>query len=115
MPDDPPGATPQIVIGDRYGRSASSRLVERLVAVVEGAGFRCARNAPYAGGYTLDRHGRPAGGSHAAQVEIDRSLYLLGDRREIGPGARAVATLLARMVVAMADELAAAPPAIAAE
>jgi N-formylglutamate amidohydrolase len=35
-----------------------------------------ARNHPYAGGYTVDRHGRPRRNVHAIQIEYDRSLYL---------------------------------------
>jgi N-formylglutamate amidohydrolase len=108
-------AAPEIVIGDRYGRSASGRLVERLAALVEGAGLRVARNAPYAGGYTLDRHGRPGRGIHAIQIEIDRSLYLAADRRTLSPGTAAVAALIVAMAAAMADELFGEPPAIAAE
>ena len=106
---------PRIVIGDRYGHSASGRLVERLVAVVEGAGLPVARNAPYAGGYTLDRHGRPQRGIHAIQIEIDRTLYLGEDRRTPGDGVPMIAALVAAMAAAAADELAGAAPAIAAE
>jgi N-formylglutamate amidohydrolase len=39
-------------------------------------GYRVARNAPYAGGYTTEFYGRPQVGVHALQVEINRSLYL---------------------------------------
>ena len=40
------------------------------------AGYRVARNVPYAGGYTTEHYGRPASGVHALQIEIDRGLYL---------------------------------------
>lgn len=106
---------PRIVIGDRYGHSASGRLVERLVAVAEGAGLPVARNAPYAGGYTLDRHGTPQRGIHAIQIEIDRTLYLAEDRRALGSGADAMRVLFAAMTEALADELADTVSAIAAE
>ncbi len=39
-------------------------------------GYRVARNAPYAGGYTTEFYGRPHAGVHALQIEINRSLYL---------------------------------------
>jgi N-formylglutamate amidohydrolase len=39
-------------------------------------GFRVARNAPYAGGYTTEFYGRPQAGMHALQIEINRALYL---------------------------------------
>jgi N-formylglutamate amidohydrolase len=108
------GRPAQIVIGDRYGRSASGRLVERLVAIAEAEGLRVARNTPYAGGYTLDHHGAPGQRRHAIQIEIDRRLYLLPDLRTPGPGVARISALIARMVAAMADELG-APLATAAE
>ena len=39
-------------------------------------GYRVARNAPYAGGYTTEFYGKPATGVHALQIEINRALYL---------------------------------------
>lgn len=99
------GGPPQIVIGDRYGRSASGLLVERLVAIAEADGLTVARNSPYAGGYALDRHGAPAQGRHAIQIEVDRRLYLLPDLRTPGPGVARIGALIASMAVAMADEL----------
>lgn len=35
-----------------------------------------ARNAPYAGGYTTRRYGRPKRDLHAVQIEINRGLYM---------------------------------------
>ncbi|RYH03650.1 MAG: N-formylglutamate amidohydrolase, partial [Alphaproteobacteria bacterium] len=55
---------------------ASAAVVDVAMAVIEGAGLRAARNHPYAGGYTIDRHGRPRKQVHAIQIEFDRSLYL---------------------------------------
>ena len=106
---------PRVVIGDRYGHSASGTLVERLFSLVEEAGLPVARNAPYAGGYTLDRHGRPDRGIHAIQIEIDRTLYLAGDRRTPGEGVKTMRALFAAMAEALSNELADARPAIAAE
>jgi N-formylglutamate amidohydrolase len=40
------------------------------------AGYRTARNAPFAGGYTTEHYGRPERRTHALQVEINRGLYL---------------------------------------
>lgn len=109
------GAAAQVVIGDRYGRSASPRLVERIGAAARSAGLQTVRNAPYAGGYTLDRHARPACGQHAIQVEVDRTLYLAADRRSLAAGAAAMRQLVAAMVNAVVDELAEDPAAMAAE
>lgn len=70
------GGPVRIVIGDRFGAGASAAVVDIAIAVIEGSGLRVARNHPYAGGYTIDRHGRPRKQVHAVQIEYDRSLYL---------------------------------------
>jgi N-formylglutamate amidohydrolase len=106
---------PSVVIGDRYGRAASSRLVDCLEAAARRAGLPHARNSPYAGGYSLDRHGRPTAGIHAIQIEIDRSLYLAPDLRSPGDGMPRIKAFLAMLVAALAEEALPAPPALAAE
>jgi N-formylglutamate amidohydrolase len=70
------GGPVRVVVGDRFGAGASAAVVDVAMAVIEGAGLRAARNHPYAGGYTIDRHGRPRQQVHAIQIEFDRSLYL---------------------------------------
>jgi N-formylglutamate amidohydrolase len=110
-----PRQSPRIVFGDRFGRTAATRLVSRLEAVAEAHGHTTALNTPYAGGYILDRHARPDAGIHAIQIEFDRSLYL--DRRldRPGLGLEATADMLRAMIDAVADEALATPRAIAAE
>lgn len=93
----------RIVIGDRFGRSAAARFV---AAVESEAGERkLALNTPYAGGYVLDRHGDPAGGVHALQLEVDRSLYLDFVLDRPGNGFAATVAMLKRMIAALADEV----------
>jgi len=70
------GGPIRIVVGDRFGAGASPVVIDIVLALIEGVGLRVARNHPYAGGYTIDRHGRPRKGIHAIQIEYDRSLYL---------------------------------------
>lgn len=113
MPSLGPGK-PRIVIGDRFGRSASGRCIAAIEAVVHAAGHAVALNTPYAGGHILDTHARPAHGVQAVQIEFDRSLYLdpAGDRP--GDGLAATAALLRQMIDAVADE-ATATHSIAAE
>lgn len=72
---------PEIVLGDRFGASASAEVVDRVEAALTGAGFAVARNAPFAGAYVVQHYGRPSRGQHAVQIEIDRSLYM--DERQI--------------------------------
>lgn len=98
----PPDAGSQIVIGDRFGRSAAARFVARIEG--EAGSRRTALNTPYAGGYILDRHADPAGGIHALQLEIDRTLYLDARRDRPGAGFSATVAMLKRMIAALADE-----------
>lgn len=105
----------QLVLGDRFGRSAAARFVARAEGVARAHRFPAAVNTPYAGGHILDRHGFPAGGVHAIQLEIDRAAYLdaRGDRP--GPGCDRVILLVRDMIAALADEALSAPLAMAAE
>ncbi len=67
---------PEVVIGDRFGASASGEMVERVEAAFAAAGLTVVRNAPFAGAYIAQTYGRPARGQHAIQIEIDRALYM---------------------------------------
>ncbi len=106
-------APAQIVIGDRYGRTAHPRFVASIEAEIRAAGLRPALNAPYAGGHVLDRHAAPKAGIHAIQLELDRALYLDATHEECGPGFDACAGLVRSIIAALID--AACPGAIAAE
>lgn len=103
----------QIVIGDRFGRSAAARLSARIDATARGAGLRVAANTPYPGGHTLDRHADIRRGVHALQLEIDRGLYLDAALNQPGPGFAAIVRLLRGIIAELTDE--ALPQAIAAE
>jgi len=95
---------PQMVIGDRHGRSASGNLVMTAVEAARTAGLIVTRNHPYAGGHTLDRHGQPRRGRHAIQIEIDRTLYL-DQLSQPGAGLARMQQVLARIAAALEDEL----------
>ncbi|MCP1471648.1 N-formylglutamate amidohydrolase [Sphingobium sp. OAS761] len=109
MPPLPPPAAgksaPGIVLGDRFGRSAATRLLTLAADVAAGHGVSTALNHPYAGDYMLDRHGRPDRGMHAIQMEIDRSLYLDPALDRPGPGLDRMQAVLAGIVDALAVEL----------
>ena len=82
----PPGAPrPHIVLGDRFGASAAASVVEKVEAAFSRAGFRVARNMPFAGAYITQHYGRPTRRQHAVQVEIDRALYM--DEKSLKPHA----------------------------
>lgn len=110
-----PGEAAQIVLGDRFGKSAASRFIARLEGEAEATGIPHALNTPYAGGHILDRHARPHSGIHAIQIEFDRTLYLDAAHDAPGPGFVGTAAMLRRMIAAIGDEALAGLPAIAAE
>ena len=72
----PKNAQPDIILGDRFGASASQSIVRALEIALTREGFKVARNAPFAGAYITQRYGRPHSDQHAIQIEINRSLYL---------------------------------------
>lgn len=84
----------EMVIGDRHGTSAASWLSAEAARISREAGFRTALNDPYAGGAIVTRHGLPASGVHAIQLEIDRSTYLSRDGRTPGAGLDRIAAFL---------------------
>lgn len=76
-------ASPDIVLGDRYGSACAPALVDLAETVFSGAGLRVARNRPYAGGHNTRTYGRPRHGLHALQIEISRHLYM--NERTLSP------------------------------
>jgi N-formylglutamate amidohydrolase len=74
---------PDVVLGDRFGAAAGRDVVDRIEAAFAAAGLRTARNAPFAGAYIAQAHGRPSRRQHVVQVEIDRALYM--DEARIEP------------------------------
>lgn len=69
-------ALPEVVLGDRFGASCASEVIDALEAVFVEEGLRVARNTPFAGAYISKQYGRPARSQHVVQVELDRSLYM---------------------------------------
>ena len=109
------GGQARLVIGDRFGRAAPSRMVARIEAEAQAAGVPVALNVPYAGGHIIDTHADPARHIFAVQLEFDRALYLDTALDQPGDGLIATAALLRRIIAAVADEALPRPSAIAAE
>jgi N-formylglutamate amidohydrolase len=74
-----------MVLGDRFGAACSGQVTQLVERELQSLGYRVARNAPYAGGYTTEHYGRPARRTHALQIEINRALYL--DEARLAPTA----------------------------
>ncbi|WP_294203853.1 N-formylglutamate amidohydrolase [uncultured Sphingomonas sp.] len=110
-----PGLVPRVVIGDRHGTTAAPRFVRRIEVEARAAGIAVTRNAPYAGGHIVERHGDPRRGIHAVQLELDRSLYLDGALEAPGPGFEATVLLVRRILAALATEALGQPATLAAE
>jgi N-formylglutamate amidohydrolase len=70
------GAKADIVLGDRYGTSCATLLIDLVEAALRGRGYTVVRNKPYAGGFITEHYGEPALGRHALQIEINRALYM---------------------------------------
>ena len=112
------GVQAQIVLGDLHGRAAAPSLVAAIEAQLGAAGFRVARNEPYAGGYTPLAHADPAAGVHVVQIEIDRALYMDPGKLQRHDGFPAVRSALGRLahaLIAAAPSLALRPYPQAAE
>ncbi len=69
------GEVCDMVLGDRFGAACGSQITRFVEGRLQEMGYRVARNAPYAGGYTTEHYGRPGRKVHALQIEISRALY----------------------------------------
>ncbi len=96
---------PEIVVGDRHGESAAAWLSAEAARIVRNTGFKVVFNDPYAGGAIVARHGRPADGIHAIQLEIDRSTYLARDGRTPGVGFDRIACLIEELASGLGEAL----------
>lgn len=94
---------PEVVIGDRHGMSAAPHIVAAARAILVDRGLRVGLNTPYAGGYVLERHGRPRAHVHAIQIEVDRRLYLDSMLDLPGDGMNRIAQIVADLADALAN------------
>ena len=92
---------PDVVLGDRFGTTASAAITDRVEAAFLAEGLNVARNAPFAGAYIVQSYGRPSEGRHAVQIEIDRALYMNERTVEPHAGFEVFRALMARVVAAL--------------
>ena len=111
----PANGVPQIVFGDCHGLSAAHWISAEAVRLARAAGFDAGLNDPFAGGHISERHGAPAHGVNALQIEIDRRCYLDQGLAAPGPGFDRVAALIEALATGLAKLLIARPLPIAAE
>jgi N-formylglutamate amidohydrolase len=103
----------QAVLGNAHGAACDRETTETVMAMLRDAGLKVALNQPYAGGAIVRRHGRPAIGVQAFQVEFDRSLYLDDALDQPSGGAKTLQTLVRQIGDTLAEPPVALP--IAAE
>jgi N-formylglutamate amidohydrolase len=101
----PPESGPSVIIGDRYGQSASPWITSEAVKIVTSVGFRAGVNQPFAGGHVVQRHGAPQKGVHALQIEIDRRCYLADDNATPGAEFARCARLLEQLALRLGQFL----------
>jgi N-formylglutamate deformylase len=96
---------PDFVISDRDGTTAAPQWTRLIVDHLRDAGHSVAVNDPYKGAEIVRRHGAPAEGRHAIQIEINRRLYL--DQETITPtaGYAALKADLTRLLAAVVARL----------
>ena len=70
------GPKPDIVLGNLHGESCGADLTRRVTLILENAGLRVGLNKPFAGGYIIEEYGKPANGTQALQIEINRAIYM---------------------------------------
>lgn len=82
---DPGQSRPQVVIGDRKGKSCSSAFRDLVLTAYKKAGFETALNWPYQGGAITQRYGSDPKGRHSLQVELNRKLYMDENTKQKSP------------------------------
>lgn len=104
MPSAASGVPSQdIVLGDRFGASCAPIFMDEAFRFLSSRGFGVARNNPYAGGYAIQRYGKPAVARHALQIEINRSLYMVEGALTKKPFFGELETVLGQLVTHLAS------------
>ncbi|MGE0527053.1 MAG: N-formylglutamate amidohydrolase [Bdellovibrionales bacterium] len=82
---DPGQERADIVVSDQEGSSCETEYKDLVMEAYRRAGLRVAYNWPYLGGRVTQVYGRPKDGQHALQVEINRSLYMDEESKQLVP------------------------------
>ncbi len=74
--DGPNALRADFVLGDRDGTTCAPELTDFVARLLGGRGYTVKVNDPYKGVEIVRRHGVPAEGRHALQIEVNRGLYM---------------------------------------
>lgn len=97
---------PQIVVSDQDGTSCMTEYSDLVRRSYEAVGFKVSYNWPYKGGRITQVYGKPALGQHTLQVEMNRSLYMDEESKQLLPDkAAAVQKQVAQALRLVADGL----------
>ena len=94
------------VLGDRYGTSCETALVDTVEYELRRLGYTVMRNKPYAGGFITEHYGDPANQFHSLQIEVNRGLYMDERTMDKAPRFAQIADDLCRVADQLADLLA---------
>lgn len=97
-----PVALADFVIGDQDGATANPSFRAVAVETLRAMGYRVAVNRPYKGDELIRRHGRPAQGREALQIEVNRRLYMDEARIEAGSGFAELERAIGQLIAALA-------------
>lgn len=103
MDQDAGLARADVVLGDRHGTSGANEVTAFAEEIFTELGYTVVRNAPYAGGYTTERYGKPLHGIHALQIELNRALYMDETTLAKKPGFQDLNSDLSTFVDRLAD------------
>ena len=81
--DGPNALRADFVLGDRDGTTCAPELTDFAARLLRGRGYSVKINDPYKGVEIVRRHGLPAEGRHALQIEVNRALYM--DEKTLQP------------------------------
>lgn len=73
---DPGQDRADFCIGNVNGKTCSPAALDFMRTLIEGLGYSCSVNFPYAGGELNLRHGDPASGVESIFVEINKKLFI---------------------------------------
>jgi N-formylglutamate amidohydrolase len=102
MDADPGSRRLDFVLGDCFGTTCATAIVDLAEQSLQARGHTVHRNVPYAGGFTTRHYGRPAERKHALQIEVNRALYMDEARIEPSSALPAIAADLTLLIAALA-------------
>lgn len=103
MDADPGRRRLDFVLGDCFGTTCATAVVDLAERTLQARGHSVHRNVPYAGGFTTRHYGRPNERRHALQIEVNRSLYMDEGRIEPSATMSTMVTDLTLLIAALAD------------